>query len=369
MQILDNKITGNQLTAAEWNQPMSELQNVIEAFGFTLNGADVTQVLQALSVLNARQGYYVIDGSSTANSWVLDTTWGPFVPTALTDGLQVRFVAPNDNAGPSLTITVGGLAAKGVRTALDNELSTFNRPDHFITGKPYTLQYHLDIDAFVPVTPYNTATEDDPGILPAASIANLNDPNGTSLDAIPTPVNMTKAFGYREINKVLAADFDITEGTGLATVTGLTIPLDGYDTDVGGTQIWRFEYLVRISISAGTQDGIFKFSVSNDSGGSLTLCLINTAQYNLYGGTGGDGIHSIGPDFASALNADIILEVPDAVTTLDFSDENVGLIKGIVKATAGGQSLIIRGEHTGTGSATVSVVDSSYGYAVKIEEV
>ena len=47
MQQLSNKITGNNLTAAEFIQPMGELEHLIQSAGFTLSSGDVKQVGKA----------------------------------------------------------------------------------------------------------------------------------------------------------------------------------------------------------------------------------------------------------------------------------------------------------------------------------
>ena len=49
MQDLNDKVTGGTLTAAEWNEVPSELQNVIEGLGITLSGADLNQLGKAIS--------------------------------------------------------------------------------------------------------------------------------------------------------------------------------------------------------------------------------------------------------------------------------------------------------------------------------
>jgi len=50
MQDLNGKIKGNKLTAAEWNEIPSEIQNVIEASGQTLSSGNLTQLRKAIPI-------------------------------------------------------------------------------------------------------------------------------------------------------------------------------------------------------------------------------------------------------------------------------------------------------------------------------
>ena len=51
MQDLNDKITGNELTAAEWNEVPSEIQNAIEASGQALSSGDLTQLRKATNLV------------------------------------------------------------------------------------------------------------------------------------------------------------------------------------------------------------------------------------------------------------------------------------------------------------------------------
>jgi len=51
MQDLNDKITGNSLTANEWNEMPTELQNIIEAVGQTLSAGDLEQVRKSLNLV------------------------------------------------------------------------------------------------------------------------------------------------------------------------------------------------------------------------------------------------------------------------------------------------------------------------------
>jgi len=53
MQDLNDKVKGNKLTATEWNEVPSEIQNVIEASGQTLSSGDLTQLRKATNLVLA----------------------------------------------------------------------------------------------------------------------------------------------------------------------------------------------------------------------------------------------------------------------------------------------------------------------------
>lgn len=106
MENLNNKVTNDELTAAEFVQPMSELQNVIEQSGQTLSAGDVAQVQKALSYFVAGGGYYnaVYDGSGDIT---VTAPTGFSVLFALSDGMRIRFyaaVAGSVSTAPDLTI-------------------------------------------------------------------------------------------------------------------------------------------------------------------------------------------------------------------------------------------------------------------------
>lgn len=113
MQQLNNKATGSVLTAAEFNEPMSELQNVIEALGQVLTTSDLNQLGKAIAGYVANSQAYTDTG--TANTYVLNVIGSKQGPPAYTNGMRVRFVAANANTGAS-TVNVAGLGVKSIKT-------------------------------------------------------------------------------------------------------------------------------------------------------------------------------------------------------------------------------------------------------------
>lgn len=114
MQDLNDKITGGTLTAAEWNEVPSELQNVIEALGITLSSGDLNQLGKAIASYAAAGQFY--SDSGVADAYVLDavsTRQALVALAAQTDGAVCRFRPGNANTGAS-TVNVNGLGVKDI---------------------------------------------------------------------------------------------------------------------------------------------------------------------------------------------------------------------------------------------------------------
>ena len=111
MEDLNDKITGNDLTAAEWNQLPSEIQNVIEALGQTLSNGDLNQLGKGVAGYVANGNHYTDSGA--ADAYVLTQIGSKQASTAYTDGMIVEFVPANTNAGAS-TVNVASLGVKSI---------------------------------------------------------------------------------------------------------------------------------------------------------------------------------------------------------------------------------------------------------------
>lgn len=119
MQDLNDKASGSTLTADEWNQLPSEIQNAIESLGITLSGADLHQLGKAIAGYVANGDFYTDSGA--ANAYVLTQIGLKKAPTAYTDGMRVRFIPGNMNTGAS-TVNVATLGLKDLRDELGNAL-------------------------------------------------------------------------------------------------------------------------------------------------------------------------------------------------------------------------------------------------------
>ena len=114
MQDLNDKITGDTLTAAEFVQPMSELQNVIEATGQTLSSGDLNQLGKGIAEYAASGAFYTDSGA--ADAYVLTAVGGKQAPAAYADGQTFTFVTANPNTGAS-TANPAGLGVKYIKLA------------------------------------------------------------------------------------------------------------------------------------------------------------------------------------------------------------------------------------------------------------
>lgn len=112
MQDLNDKITGGTLTALEWNEVPSEIQNVIEGLGITLSSGDLNQLGKAIAGYVANGAFYTDSGA--ADAYVLTKIGSKQSVTAYTDGLEAEFIADNPNTGAS-TVNVATLGVKNIK--------------------------------------------------------------------------------------------------------------------------------------------------------------------------------------------------------------------------------------------------------------
>ena len=113
MQILNGKSTGDSLTAAEWNQLPTELQNIITGTNQTPTSGDLNQVGKGIAAYTGVSDFYLSSGP--ADAYVLTPLTGFQAPTEYFDGMRVRFIPNVANSGGSVTVNVNGL---GVRTVV-----------------------------------------------------------------------------------------------------------------------------------------------------------------------------------------------------------------------------------------------------------
>lgn len=116
MRDLNDKVTGSTLTAAEWNEVPTELQNVIEALGITLSVGDLNQLGKAIAGYVANSQFYADSG--IADAYVLSVIGSKQRAPSYTDGFTTSFIVANTNTGPS-TVNVAGLGVKNI-VRMDN---------------------------------------------------------------------------------------------------------------------------------------------------------------------------------------------------------------------------------------------------------
>lgn len=142
MQDLNNKITGDTLTAAEFNEPMSEIQNVIENLGQTLSAADLNQLGKAIAGYAANGSFYADGGA--ADAYVLSPIGLKQAPPAYADGMRASFKPANTNTGAS-TVNVAGLGVKSIKTSTGADPSA----GAIFTGSVTKIRFDFANDWFV----------------------------------------------------------------------------------------------------------------------------------------------------------------------------------------------------------------------------
>ncbi len=114
MQDLNDKITGGSLTAPEWNEIPSELQNIIEDLGLVLSSGDLNQLGKAIVDYASAGTFYSETGVADAYvATIIGAKQGLHALSAVTDGAIVRFRPGNVNTGAS-TLNVNSLGVKDV---------------------------------------------------------------------------------------------------------------------------------------------------------------------------------------------------------------------------------------------------------------
>ena len=119
------------------------LKDNVESSGQTIDASN-TQSSKAIANYVGSANFYTDSG--VANAYVLSTTGSFKSPTALVDGLEIRFRTSNPNTGAS-TINVAGLGVVNIKLGD----GTSDIPSGFITnGSDIRLRYDTSNTAFIP---------------------------------------------------------------------------------------------------------------------------------------------------------------------------------------------------------------------------
>ena len=144
MESLSGKITGQDLLAEEFVQPMSEIENVIEDTGQTLSDLDLSQLGKGIAGYVANGNFYTDAG--VADAYVLTTIGSKQSATAYTDGFTASFVAGNNNTGAS-TVNIAGL---GIKNIIGSDVA-----DSIKSGEIYSIMFRSSSGDFT-LTPVNS---------------------------------------------------------------------------------------------------------------------------------------------------------------------------------------------------------------------
>lgn len=141
MRNIATKVTGSSLTADEFNDIPTELENAITDTGIALTGSDLFQLSKSISNYVAGGSFYTDSGTST--QYTLNLIGSKQSPTEYFDGLSVSFVAGANNTTATPTINVAGLGVKnivvstGVPLELD-DISTSGVTTLYYDGTEFT---------------------------------------------------------------------------------------------------------------------------------------------------------------------------------------------------------------------------------------
>jgi hypothetical protein len=136
MQDLNDKVTGGSLTADEWNEVPSELQNPIVATGQSLSSGDLNQVGKAIAAYAAAGDFYTDNGSVNVITLLVVGTYQS--PPAYRDGMRFRFIAGNTNTGAT-TIQAPSLGVISLRDQFDAALIAGD----IVAGTEYEATYRV----------------------------------------------------------------------------------------------------------------------------------------------------------------------------------------------------------------------------------
>lgn len=114
MKNIDFKITGSIYTAAEFEQHVTETENVISTSDIAFDEANLNQVSEGIAVYAAGSDFYIDSG--VADAYVLSPVGSRKTPPAYFNGMQVRFRPTNINTGAS-TVNVNSLGIKNIKLA------------------------------------------------------------------------------------------------------------------------------------------------------------------------------------------------------------------------------------------------------------
>jgi microcystin-dependent protein len=153
MQDLNDKVAGNTLTAPEWNEVPSEIQNLITDTGQSLSSGDLDQLGKAVRTYVADSDWYLESGA--ANAYVLTSQTGRQPCPTYTVGMRIRFIPTYSNTAASVV----NVDAIGSRALVDEDGNAFVGDSNEIrAGKIYEFAYNGTAFQLVsPVLPFDSA--------------------------------------------------------------------------------------------------------------------------------------------------------------------------------------------------------------------
>jgi hypothetical protein len=112
MRNISTKITGDNLSADEFNDIPTEIENIVLSTGQALTSSDLNQLGKAAGHYAAYGDFYTDSG--VANAYVLTAVGSMKPPTSYVSGMRIRFKPGNANTTAS-TINVSTLGVKNIK--------------------------------------------------------------------------------------------------------------------------------------------------------------------------------------------------------------------------------------------------------------
>lgn len=112
MENIATKVNGGSVSASEFNQPITEIENAISSTGISFSSGDLNQLAKSIINMIGNGTYYADTGA--ANAYVCALVGSLQSPSVYTIGMLVRFRPANANSGAS-TINVASLGIKNIK--------------------------------------------------------------------------------------------------------------------------------------------------------------------------------------------------------------------------------------------------------------
>lgn len=170
MQDIATKVDGSStLSAAEFNQIPTELENAITTTGQALSSGDLNQIGKSMASYAAVSGFYTDSGA--ADAYVLTAIGSYKSPIAYTNGMSIRFKPGIVNTGGAVTVNVASL---GVKTIKQSDGTTNPAAGDMAASRDIMLMYDGTVFRIF-----------SPAVVAAASQAQME--TGTSTSVVTTP--------------------------------------------------------------------------------------------------------------------------------------------------------------------------------------
>lgn len=208
MRDIDTKVTGDTLSADEFNDIPDELESAITSTGIALSAGGLTQLSQSIVNYAGNGDFYTDSGSGTAYQLGIIGT-NQQVP-GYADGQQIRFIAANTNTGTAPTVQVGALGAVTITDTAGAVIVTGD----IQAGSVITLSYDDVSSKFFLFEAFRTnSTETTSGVIEIATDAETQ--TGTDATRAVTPAGLQSKVASTTVKGIveLATDAETQTGT------------------------------------------------------------------------------------------------------------------------------------------------------------